>query len=115
MKAPFIAFEEEAIKFLRDVIKTLPTTGHKFAAGAMLAASSLKLEEALGAFADEDGKIDTDKVRALIGGGFASSGDKVTFTVGGNAYAWLLKPVSVSLTEADMMAVVDRAEARQLN
>lgn len=112
MKVKLMDFEESVIGFLRKAVDTMPTTGHKFLAGAMLASSAKRVEDALSAFADADGCIDTDQVRRLAKDGFTSAGDRVTFTVGDDRLSWLLKPVNVTFLRSDVEAALDDLELR---
>lgn len=112
MKVKIIDFEEAIIGFLKKAVDTMPTTGHKFIAGLMLASSAKKVEDALSSFADADGCIDTSAVRRAIDGGFSAAGDKVSFTIGDESIKWLVKPVTISVTKADVLNDITALETR---
>lgn len=112
MKVKMIDAEEAALGFLRKVVGTMPTTGHKFLGGLMVASSLGRIEGFLGSMADAEGCIDTDVVRRMVSEGFASSGDKVTFTIGDDSVRWLVKPVNVSVSKSDFDEMLAGLEAR---
>ena len=48
----------------------------------------------------------------MVSEGFASSGDKVTFTIGDDSVRWLVKPVNVSVSKSDFDEMLAGLEAR---
>lgn len=112
MKVKMIDMEEGALRFFREVIATMPTTGHKFLGGLMAGTQVNAVENALRGFADEDGNIDTDAMRKVIQAGFSASGDKVSFTISDPRLSWLVKPVTVTITPQDLEKTIASVEAK---
>ena len=111
MKVELPAVESAVFAFLEQLIGTMPTSGHKFVAGAMLGSSARKLKELVASLADENGYVETDTLREALKHGFAVSGDKVTFTVGDDRIKWLIPPVATTIDRVDLENLVVRIEA----
>ena len=111
MKVKVVDFEEGVLSFLRKVIATLPDSGYKFVAGAKLGSSIRDIESFLSSFADSDGCIDTGDVRKAVKAGIEASGDRVSFTVGDSRFSAILKPVTVTVTQADIEDAISSVEA----
>ena len=100
MKVNVTDFEADLVLFLKKLVGTMPTTGHKFLAGAMLTASAKRVEDLVLSVAEE-GMVDLDRLKTLADSGFLSSDGKASFTLG-EGTAWLLKPVTVTVTREDV-------------
>lgn len=102
MKVSVADFELHLMPFLKQVADHMPTSLHKFLGGAMIATSTLKVEDFLKGQADSDGMIDTDRVKKLVDSGFSASGGEVVIPFGSPALtAFGVKPVNIKLTKAD--------------
>lgn len=112
MKVKVIDAEEQLIKFAKRIIDTMPTTGHKFLSGVMLAGSTKKIEALLSGLTDSEGFVDTERLRESVKSGFSAAGSKVSFTIGSDAISWLMKPVVVNLTEEDFTKALTELEAK---
>lgn len=87
---------------MKKVADSMPTSLHKFLGGAMIATSTLKVEDFLKGQADADGMIDTDRIKRLIDSGFSASGGDVVIPFGNPSLtAFGVKPVNVKITKAD--------------
>ena len=87
---------------MKKVADSMPTSLHKFLGGAMIATSTLKVEDFLKGQADADGMIDTDRIKRLIDSGFSASGGDVVIPFGNPSLtAFGVRPVNVKITKAD--------------
>jgi hypothetical protein len=114
MKVRIEELEGAAFGFLQRLIETMPTTGHKLLAGAMLGTSAKKIRKLFEPFAGADGTVDTVTLREIVKSGFASSGARATFTIGDDSIKWLLRPVDVSITEQDVLEMLDSVERQHM-
>ena len=102
MKVSVADFEAHLIPFMKRVADTMPTSLHKFLGGAMIATSTMKVEDFLKGQAGADGMVDTDRIKRLIDSGFSASGGDVVIPFGSAALtAFGVKPVNVKITKAD--------------
>ena len=102
MKIPMKDLEGHVVEFLRKVAETMPTSLHKWIAGAMIASSATRIQEVLGTFSDQDGMVDVDGLRKIVDEGFSASGGELVVPVGGNSVpVFNLEPVRVKITKAD--------------
>ena len=102
MKVSVNDFEMHLLPFMKKVADSMPTSLHKFLGGAMIATSTLKVEDFLRGQADAEGMIDTDRIKRLIDSGFSASGGDVVIPFGNPALtAFGVKPVNVKITKAD--------------
>lgn len=114
MKVSIGELEEAAFGFLMKLIETLPSTGHKLLAGAMLGSSAKKIRKLFEPFAEADGTIDTSKLKEIVKVGFKASGPRATFTVGDDSVKWLLRPVNMTIEEPDVMEMITSVENRHM-
>lgn len=114
MKADIKELEEATFAFLQKLIDTMPSSGHKFLAGAMLGSSFGKLRKLFEPFMESDGKVDTAKLHEVVRAGFSSSGNRVTFTVGDDSIKWLLRPVNITIEEQDILDMLASVERRHI-
>lgn len=102
MKIPMKDLEGHVVEFLRKVAETMPTSLHKWIAGAMIASSATRIEGMLGTFADKDGMVDVDSLRKIVDEGFSASGGELVVPVGGSSLpVFNLDPVRIKVTKAD--------------
>lgn len=102
MKVSVNDFESHLVPFMKKVADSMPTSLHKFLGGAMIATSTLKVEDFLKGQADADGMIDTDRIKRLIDSGFSASGGDVVIPFGNPSLtAFGVRPVNVKITKAD--------------
>lgn len=114
MKVRIEELEGAAFGFLQKLIETMPTSGHKLLAGVMLGSSAKKIRKLFEPFAEADGTVDTAALREIVKSGFASSGSRATFTVGDDSVKWLLRPIDVSITEQDVLGMLESVEKRHM-
>jgi Ca2+-binding EF-hand superfamily protein len=114
MKVGIAELEEAAFAFLQKLIETMPTSGHKFLAGAMLGSSAKKIRLLFEPFKEPDGTIDTKVLREIVKTGFASSGNRATFRIGDESIRWLLQPVNVTIEEQDVIDLLSAVESRHI-
>ena len=111
MRVSLGEMEAASLVFLQKLVETLPTTGHKLLAGAMIGTSAKNLRKLFEPIAEPDGTIDTTKLREIIKSGFAASGNRATFTIGDESIKWLLRPVNISVEERDLLDMVTAVES----
>lgn len=114
MKVSLAELEEATFTFLQKLIGTMPTSGHKFLAGAMLGTSARKLRKVFEPFLEPDGTLDTMKIREVAKMGFSSSGNRATFRIGDESIGWLLRPVDVTIEEQDVLDLIAGVENRHM-
>lgn len=112
MKVTTGELEEAFFAFTQRLIETMPSSGHKFLAGAMLGSSAKKVHTFLETFKEPDGTIDTNNLRAIVKSGFASSGNRATFRIGDDSIKWIFRPVDVTIEEQDIIDAIASMEAR---
>lgn len=112
MKVKFVDFEESLMGFASRLIGTMPTTSHKFISGLVLGGVAGRVEKALGVLADSEGYVDTDMLRKAVAGGFRASGERVSFTFGDDSTRLIFRPITVTLTEADLERAISDMESK---
>lgn len=114
MKVNIVELEEGTFSFLQKLIGTMPTSGHKFLAGAMLGSSVKKIRKVFEPFMEPDGTLDTTKLREIVKMGFSSSDGKATFRIGDESIGWLLRPIDVTIEEQDVLDMITQVENRHI-
>lgn len=102
MRVSVADFELRLVPFMKKVADHMPSSLHKFLGGAMIATSTLKVEDFLKGQADADGLIDTEQIKRFIDSGFSASGGEVVIPFGSPALATFgVRPVNVKITKDD--------------
>ena len=102
MKVSVTDIEIRLMPFMKKIAASMPSTIHKWIAGAMIATSAGKIEHFVKSQADKDGMVDIGSVKKLVDAGFDSSGGEVIIPFGSDALSSFgVRPVNVRITKAD--------------
>lgn len=102
MKVSVADIEMRLMPFMQKIAGSMPSSLHKWIAGAMIATSAGKIEHFVRSLADKDGMVDLDAMKKLVDSGFESSGGEVIIPFGNDSLtAFGVRPVNVRITKKD--------------